>query len=205
MKKRKRRKKKLPKNFYLFLRFASTGLITISIMMIIIFAGREIASLPEKKRIHDDEIRKENFIEAMLPYAEENEEKYKIFPSITIAQAILESNWGESTLSKDYSNYFGIKSIRETDQRVVFQTNEYIDGKLVQIPGAFRAYDNLAASMAHHGLLVGTADRYKPVVESLTYQEAAKALYACGYSTDPNYPDKLIELIEKYRLYEYDS
>lgn len=83
---------------------------------------------------------------------------------------------GESTLSKDYSNYFGIKSIRETDQRVVFQTNEYIDGKLVQIPGAFRAYDNLAASMAHHGLLVGTADRYKPVVESLTYQEAAKAL-----------------------------
>ena len=174
-------------------------------MMIIIFAGREIASLPEKKRIHDDEIRKENFIEAMLPYAEENEEKYKIFPSITIAQAILESNWGESTLSKDYSNYFGIKSIRETDQRVVFQTNEYIDGKLVQIPGAFRAYDNLAASMAHHGLLVGTADRYKPVVESVTYQEAAKALYACGYSTDPNYPDKLIELIEKYKLYEYDS
>jgi Muramidase (flagellum-specific) len=43
----------------------------------------------KKKRIHDDEIREENFIEAMLPYAEENEEKYKIFPSITIAQAIL--------------------------------------------------------------------------------------------------------------------
>ncbi len=205
MKKRKRRKKKLPKNFYLFLRFLSIGLITISIMMIIIFAGREIASLPEKKRIHDNEIRRENFIEAMLPYAKENQKKYKIFPSITIAQAILESNWGESILSKEYSNYFGIKSIKESDQRVVFQTNEYVDGELVQIPGAFRAYDNLAASMAHHGLLLGSADRYIPVIKSTSYQDAARALYKCGYSTDPNYPDKLIKLIEKYNLYEYDK
>ena len=89
-------------------------------MLVVIFAGRELASIPEKNRIKDEEIRKENFIEAMLPYALENKDKYDIFASITIAQAILESNWGESVLSKEYKNYFGIKSIRETDQRIVF-------------------------------------------------------------------------------------
>lgn len=204
MKKRKK-KRKLPKNFYLFLRFVSSGIIALSIMLVVIFAGRELASIPEKNRIKDEEIRKENFIEAMLPYALENKDKYDIFASITIAQAILESNWGESVLSKEYKNYFGIKSIRETDQRIVFQTNEYINGNLVQIPGAFRAYDSLADSMAHYGLLVGTADRYQPVIESNTYNEAANALYKCGYSTDPNYPTKIINLIEKYALYKYDD
>ncbi len=202
---KKTKRKKLPRNFYLFLRFVSTGLIALSIMILIIFSGKEIASLPEKKRIRDEEIRRENFIETILPYAKENEEKYKIFPSITIAQAILESNWGESVLSKEYQNYFGIKSIRETDQRVVFQTNEYVDGKPVQISGAFRVYDSLADSVAHHGLLLGTADRYIPVINSTTYQEAAQALYTCGYSTDPDYPNKIISLIEKYELYSYDK
>lgn len=205
MKKRRKSKRRLPKNFYLFLRFASTGIIALSIMIIVIFAGRQIASLPERHRIHDEEIKKENFIEAMLPYAIENREKYNIFPSITIAQAILESNWGESVLSKNHNNYFGIKSIRETDQRVVFQTNEYINGRLVQVPGAFRAYDNLAASMEHYGLLIGTADRYIPVINAPSYIDSAKALYECGYSTDPAYPDKLINLIKTYALYKYDS
>lgn len=148
---------------------------------------------------------KESFIEEVNKYAQENYKKYNILPSLTISQAILESNWGKSELSSKYNNYFGIKSIDKNDNRVIFSTKEYINSNQVEVKDAFRVFDSMEDSVRYHGLLVGTAPLYERVVKSKDYIEGANMLYECGYATDPYYAEKLISIIEEYKLYEYDK
>lgn len=199
-----RRKTKNQKNLFLYLQLASTAIISLCIMIIVVFAANKFTAKDNEDEFHIN-INRENFIESVAPYAIENYRLYGIYPSITIAQAILESNWGESQLSKEYNNYFGIKSFNENDQRVVLPTYEYIRGELVKVDSAFRAYDSLGKSIEHHGILLGKADRYAPVRSASGYIEAANALYAAGYATDPKYPEKLMNIIETYNLFIYDS
>ncbi|EHL11203.1 glycoside hydrolase family 73 protein [Peptoanaerobacter stomatis] len=144
------------------------------------------------------------FIEDVSVYAKQNYQEYGILPSITIAQAILESDFGRSALSKEYNNYFGIKSINKDEKRVTFSTKEYVNNNQIEIKDAFKVFDSMEDSVKYHGLLIGTAKIYQKVVEAKDYVEAANMLYECGYATDPAYAQKLIEIIEQYKLYEYD-
>jgi len=204
MARKQKRKSRKNKNFFIYLQMASTAIISICIMIVVIFTANRISNLSD---IDEDSLTesRENFITAVAPYAVENHKKYGIYPSITIAQAILESNWGESQLSREYNNYFGIKSFNESDQRVVLPTYEYVSGERVKIDSAFRAYDNLSKSIEHHGILLGQADRYEKVRSASGYIEAANALYEAGYATDPRYPEKIMNIIEEYNLFIYDS
>lgn len=202
IKKRKRKRKNSP--IEVASRFLLAAILAAALMFAVIYVGSMISQLPEKRRLAEIEQQREDFIESILPYAIKNQQLYNILPSITLSQAILESNWGESELSKDYNNYFGIKSINESDNRIVFNTNEFIDGSLSVRSAAFRAYESAEASFTHHGLLLGTASRYRPVIEAVNYKEAALQLYANGYATDPEYPQKLIDIIQEYMLYQYD-
>lgn len=190
-------------NFLLLLRFFSVALITICILIIVLQGARKIET-----KIHAadsaDSISKEIFITRLVPLAKENYTTYGILPSITLAQAILESNWGNSVLSLEYNNYFGIKSFKKTEQRVHLQTQEFYNEQLNDTQDYFRVYDSLKESVAHHGLLIGTAPRYKNVISAKDYKEASHELYKASYSTDPNYPDKLIQIIESYHLDQYD-
>lgn len=68
----------------------------------------------------------------------------------------------------------------------------------------FRAYDSFNDSIADHNKLLSYM-RYKPVRECTDYKTACLRIYECGYATDPRYTEKLIGIIEKYRLYEYDG
>ena len=149
---------------------------------------------------------RDEFITEVASHAKPLEDSHGIKPSVTIAQAILESNWGESSLSRQENNYFGIKG-KSGDQKYV--TREYEDG-WKEIHASFRSYPSLEASVNDYADLIkgGTAwdsDLYKGVQEAATYQEAAHALYAAGYATDPTYPDKIIEIIEQYDLDRYDN
>lgn len=185
-------------------RFLLAAILAAGLMFGVIYIGSMMSQLPEKRRLAEIEQQREDFIESILPYAIKNQQLYNILPSITLSQAILESNWGESQLSKEYNNYFGIKSLNESDNRIVFNTNEYINGELSIRSAAFRAYESAEASFTHHGLLIGTAPRYRQVIQAENYKEAAQLLYANGYATDPEYPQKLIALIQEYMLYQYD-
>ena len=201
-KRRKKKRKNSP--VAVASRFLLAAILAASLMFGVIYVGSMLSQLPEKRRLAEIEQQREDFIESILPYAIKNQQLYNILPSITLSQAILESNWGESELTKEYNNYFGIKSIDESDNRIVFNTNEYIDGELTVRSAAFRAYDTPEASFTHHGLLIGTASRYRQVTEAKDYREAAQQLYANGYATDPEYPQKLIDIIREYMLYQYD-
>ncbi|GEL15495.1 N-acetylmuramidase [Pediococcus cellicola] len=151
----------------------------------------------------------QQFIRTIAPYAQKMHKQYGILPSITIAQAILESDWGTSQLSKSYNNYFGIKgTIYQTTKEM--KTQEFVNGKWVTVTARFRVYNNWQESVRDHTLLFvnGTnwnKNQYRSVLSAKDYQTAAKALYEDGYATDPDYSQKLISLIQTYQLQKYDQ
>lgn len=151
------------------------------------------------------------FINNIKESAIYNYKKYKILPSITISQAILESNWGKSILSKGFNNLFGIKADKSwTGEYVTLETKEYSS---TVINDKFRKYKDKSESIEDHAKFLVENKRYKEngVFESNTYTYQAKALEKSGYSTVSNengeliYADMLIELIKQYNLQLIDS
>ena len=150
-----------------------------------------------------------DFIADIAPAAQQMQANYGVHASISIAQAILESDWGESELSAVYNNLYGMKG-DNPENTVRLMTSEYYNGEWVTIQANFRVYGSWAESVQDHALLFvnGTTwdpDQYAPVLQAATYQEAAQAIQDCGYATDPDYAEKLIAVIEQYALYEYDN
>lgn len=151
------------------------------------------------------------FIEEIKDEAIKNYKEYKILPSITIAQAILESSWGESDLAQIYNNLFGIKADSSwKGEYVTLETFEFYDTK---IEDKFRVYSNKNQSIKDHAKFLVDNQRYKKyrVFEAKTYIEQANALQNAGYSTaeynsgQKRYAKDLIELIRQYNLQLIDS
>ena len=151
------------------------------------------------------------FIEEIKDEAIKNYKEYKILPSITIAQAILESSWGESDLAQIYNNLFGIKADSSwKGEYVTLETFEFYDTK---IEYKFRVYSNKNQSIKDHAKFLVDNQRYKKygVFEAKTYIEQAYALQNAGYSTaednsgQKRYAKDLIELIRQYNLQLIDS
>lgn len=146
---------------------------------------------------------REDFIKQIGAAAVEDARKSRVLPSLTIAQAALESNWGKSALAVKGKNLFGIKGEGDAGYGM-YQTTEYINGKPVSVQAKFRHYSSWLASIRDHSDLFHRLKRYKDVVGETDYKKACKAVQAAGYATDPQYANKLISLIETYKLYEYD-
>lgn len=136
---------------------------------------------------------------------------HKIAPSITGSQAALESGWGTSSLAKPpYNNNFGIKASSDWSGRTVpMPTREWIDGQYVTVNASFRAYDSIADSVRDHAAFFTNTEwrteNYKHVVGERDYKKSARALQNAGYATDPSYATKLINIIEQYQLYKWDT
>lgn len=147
----------------------------------------------------------QNFIDKILPGVKKGYSDYNILPSLTIAQAILESNSGKSQLAIKGNNLFGIKAdSRWTGKKINFPTKEFIKGKEITVNTYFRAYGSFSDSVEDHTKFLLTK-RYEKVRTSKDYKEACTEIWKAGYATDPRYSQKLIQLIETYRLYEYDA
>ena len=125
--------------------------------------------------------------------------KYHIPASITLAQGVLESGAGKSELATRANNHFGIKCNGWTGRKSYHDDDEMNE--------CFRAYDNVYESYRDHSVFLTTSKRYSSLFElKLTdYKGWAKGLKACGYATSPTYANKLIEIIQLYKLYQYDT
>ncbi len=150
------------------------------------------------------------FINQLAPQAQLLQGQYNILPSITIAQAILESDWGTSQLSSKYHNLFGVKAQSSNTKSVYLDTQEYVNGHYVTVKARFEAYNSWNESLAEHAKLLayGTKwnpDQYRDVVSADNYIQAARGLEKDGYATDPTYTEKLISLIKNYKLYQFDD
>jgi len=128
---------------------------------------------------------------------------------VTVAQAILESDWGDSLLTRNANNLFGVKAVGGlgNDGVVWMLTMEYDDdGTAFYVRDPFRAYKSLADSVRDHDLFFVRNDRYAAAFEAgVDAQEFARRVAAGGYATDPEYADKLIELMDRYDLYRFDA
>ncbi len=123
---------------------------------------------------------------------------YKIPASITLAQGILESGSGNSSLAKNGNNHFGIKCHDWTGEKM------YLDDDTKN--ECFRVYSSPEESFLDHSTFLTRNSRYSKLFtfESTDYRNWANELKVAGYATNPKYPELLIEIIENLKLYELD-
>src|SRR5262245_12994559 len=148
------------------------------------------------------------FIAESVAGAKTSMARYKVPASVTIAQAILESGAGASTLTRMDHNVFGMKCFGDPGQ-VAIGCRSY--GTFECEPGcysthaSFRAYTDITDSFIDHGQMLATLSRYKPCFHYTTDPDRfAQALQSAGYATDPHYARSLINLMQQYNLYQYD-
>ena len=153
---------------------------------------------------------KKKFIQEIVPVAQELYGQYGILPSVSTAQAILESEYGHSELAADYYNLFGVKTDASDPQGVNFTTAEFVDGEWIEIVDRFKVYESWEESMLQHAELIyfGTSwneDQYSQVLGQNNFKQQTKGLQSSGYATDPDYANKLIEIINEWDLDQYDK
>lgn len=147
------------------------------------------------------------FIMQIAPGARESMRKTGVPASVALAQAILESDWGRSKLTREANNLFGIKAYREPGTGGIYEINtwEVIGGRNVTVLAAFKAYNSLADSIVDHGNWFHDNSRYHGALAVRDDPRAfAYAINAAGYATDPAYAPKLIQLMDRFNLYAYD-
>ena len=125
--------------------------------------------------------------------------KYHIPASITLAQGVLESGAGRSELTRKANNHFGIKCHGWTGRKSYHDDDE--------LGECFRAYNSAYESYQDHSVFLTNSKRYSSLfrLKQTDYKGWAKGLKACGYATSPTYATRLIEIIELYKLYRYDT
>ena len=140
------------------------------------------------------------YIQMYKDIAKKDMVDYGIPASITLGQGILESGAGTGPLSAQANNHFGIKCHKEwTGPSVKYDDDEAQE--------CFRKYDNPNESYRDHSLFLTSRDRYSSLfkLDKNDYKGWAKGLKNAGYATDTAYPTKLIGLIERYQLQQYDA
>jgi len=142
----------------------------------------------------------EKYIEKYADIAVSEMYRSGVPASITLAQGLLESRYGESELALKSNNHFGIKCHKDWTGKKVYYDDD-AKGE------CFRSYPSVADSYADHSDFLRYKDRYKFLFDyKITdYKAWCYGLKKAGYATDPSYATKLIKVIEDWKLYEYDT
>lgn len=150
------------------------------------------------------------FIETIAPAAVLIADEHDIYPSVMIAQASLESSWGQSELAQTYNNLMGTKGSWEGES-VTARTREDVAGDSIYIQANFSVYDSWADSLYRYGNLMKNGLEWDAEYYSGTWRENtesytdATAWLQDRYATDSAYADKLNETIQSYDLERYDE
>ncbi len=149
------------------------------------------------------------FISSSAEAARESQRQHKVPASVTLAQAILESGWGRSTLTRDDHNYFGMKCFGSPGPLAIgcrnYATHECSGQNCWSTHDDFRSYRSTKDSYVDHGRQLSSMSRYAEAMKHAGDPDRfAREVHAAGYATSPAYADKLIELMRQYNLYQYD-
>ena len=142
----------------------------------------------------------ENYIKKYRELAVEEMKKFHIPASITLAQGLLESGAGQSTLARKSNNHFGIKCGSDWRGKTVSHDDD-ARGE------CFRAYKHPKESYEDHSKFLAGRSRYASLfkLKITDYKGWARGLKKAGYATNPRYADQLIGIIELYELHKYDE
>lgn len=148
----------------------------------------------------------ESFIKSIGQAARQHCKTYQILPSLTIAQAILESNWGKSKLAAECHNYFGMKWSRSAScgYKEYSTKEQKTDGTWYTITAKFRKYGSLTEGIKGYYEFL-QYQRYQNLKGVTDYKEACRLIKEDGWATAVTYTESLVTLIEKYRLTQYDG
>ena len=142
----------------------------------------------------------QQYVDQYKDIAIEQMKRYHIPASITLAQGLLESGAGRSELTRNSNNHFGIKCNNGWTGRRTYHDDDARND-------CFRVYDNAYESYEDHSKFLTGNQRYRSLfsLKTTDYRGWAKGLKAAGYATNPIYAEKLIEIIQLYKLYQYDN
>ena len=142
----------------------------------------------------------QEYVDQWSSVAVEQMNRYRIPASITLAQGLLESGAGRSELAREGNNHFGIKCHNGWTGPTVYKDDD-------QRNDCFRSYKTARESYEDHSRFLVNGRRYQSLfsLKMTDYKGWARGLKAAGYATNPKYADRLIEIIEVYKLYEYDK
>jgi flagellar protein FlgJ len=153
----------------------------------------------------------DQFLAAAVPGAQRGWREYGVPASVTIAQAILESGWGRSSLSANDRNYFGIKCQNGSYGKLANGCHDYRTsecdkaGNCFATVATFRTYASMTDSFRDHGSFLRVNSRYKPAFDYTTDpNKFIWQVWKAGYATDPNYYTKITTLMSANKLYQYD-
>ena len=146
----------------------------------------------------------ESFLAILKPYVISDMRKSGILASLTAAQALIESNKGNSGLTRNANNLFGIKGAYQGES-ISMWTTEYYNGVPQRVMAAFRKYPSWAESVADHSDLFNRLKRYENLRGLKDYKLACKYVQQDGYATSPSYSQTLLSTINKYKLYLWDA
>jgi flagellum-specific peptidoglycan hydrolase FlgJ len=154
--------------------------------------------LHQQQKAARNKITTEEYIATYKKIARKEMKQHGIPASITLAQGILESGNGNSELARRANNHFGIKCTKDWNGKTY-----YIDDDKPN--ECFRRYRHAEASFHDHSAFLKNK-RYSDLfgLDREDYKGWAKGLKKAGYATNPKYPQLLINLIEKHKLYQYD-
>ncbi|MFV0312031.1 MAG: glucosaminidase domain-containing protein [Dysgonomonas sp.] len=166
----------------------------IILTLLILFPSVSAFSQAKRYKIYDD------YIDTYKGIAIDHMKKYKIPASITLAQGLLESGAGKSSLTQSSNNHFGIKCHNDWTGGRVYKADDTPND-------CFRKYKKAEESYEDHSRFLAEKPRYKSLfsLKITDYRGWAKGLQQCGYATDKAYANKLIKIIEDYELYQHDK
>jgi hypothetical protein len=151
------------------------------------------------------------FLAAAAGPAQASQREFRVPASVTLAQAILESAWGRSKLSANDKNYFGMKCFGNPGT-IAVSCHDYVTTECNavtlacwQIVDSFRVYNSPTDSFRDHGRQLATLSRYAAAFNHpKNPNQFAAEVHKGGYATDPAYTTKLVNIMTKYNLYQYD-
>jgi hypothetical protein len=169
-----------------------------------------VAAAPSQRQIEQHTFGStSDFIDTVGAAAQKSMKSTGVPASVTVAQAILESDWGRSRLARQGNNLFGIKALGNATGPagvVTLATWEHTPDGDVIVQAPFRAYFTLGQSIDEHGNFFIRNRRYAGALAVANDARLfAQAIQDAGYATDPSYADKLIALMDRYDLYRFDS
>ena len=141
-----------------------------------------------------------SFVQSLWPYAEKAAKLLELDPKVLIAQAALETGWGQHVMRTEQGtsskNLFGIKANKDWGgERVQVNTLELEGGTLNKQKAEFRAYDSYADSFTDYAQFINGKSRYQKALNVATEPENyAKELQSAGYATDPDYGEKIASI-----------
>lgn len=148
-----------------------------------------------------------DYIVRHLPLALEQQAKYQIPASITLAQALVESQAGRSELARRANNHFGIKCKEYWTGESYSKKDDDRNSEGKLISSCFRKYDDVEMSYRDRSIFLSRTTRYNPLFAEEVHSPFtwAKMLSELGYATDSRYASKLIRMIQRYDLQKYDG